>query len=455
MRELDRTEFGNITGDVPILGFTGALGSGCTFLARTLCDAHNYKYYCLSDPIHQEAQRRQLGETSGVLQDIGNELRRDNSRDYLVRWALAEADEEWPPVGTQGRARGIVLDGIRNTGEVQRLRQVTNFYLISVHADQQTRKGRLLDKGSFPDEQEFYQADARDAEEKTPHGQQVKQCNYLADVIIINDEAISPDAEARRRQYVHDKLYERFVTLIERLSMGQPVYEYHPTRDEALMTAAYCESKRSSCLKRKVGAVVADERGRVVTAGHNEVAWGTKSCLEDPEYQWCARDVVQERLAEKFHCCPNCGDPVAVKGACSECKEPFDRYLKYCRSCKKDPGVAYECPKCKTKVFDEYLAGSAPETGKLLDLCRALHAEENAILDLSRIGVATPPEAVIYTTTFPCNLCANKIVSAGIREVVYAEPYVTRDAEDLFKHNDVEVRRFEGVKSIAYFRFFE
>jgi deoxycytidylate deaminase len=96
--------------------------------------------------------------------------------------------------------------------------------------------------------------------------------------------------------------------------------------------------------------------------------------------------------------------------------------------------------------------GSPEKTGKLLDMCRALHAEENAILALSRAGVRLPDRAVLYCTTFPCNLCANKIVSVGIEIIVYAEPYPMKEAEMIFRQEDVDLRRFEGVKSNAYFR---
>ena len=52
------------------------------------------------------------------------------------------------------------------------------------------------------------------------------------------------------------------------------------------------------------------------------------------------------------------------------------------------------------------------------------------------------------------HICANKIVSAHITEVVYAEPYVTAEAKDLLEANGIEIRRFEGVKSSAYFRLY-
>ena len=51
-------------------------------------------------------------------------------------------------------------------------------------------------------------------------------------------------------------------------------------------------------------------------------------------------------------------------------------------------------------------------------------------------------------------LCANKIVEVGIEKVVYAEPYTMEEAGELFKAKGVEVKRFEGVKSAAYFRLY-
>ncbi|MEA2062856.1 MAG: deaminase, partial [Gemmatimonadota bacterium] len=76
------------------------------------------------------------------------------------------------------------------------------------------------------------------------------------------------------------------------------------------------------------------------------------------------------------------------------------------------------------------------------------------LLSLSKNGVSLPKDSIVYTTTFPCDLCANKIVSAGIKKVVFAEPYSTKKAIKLFDKNDVILKRFEGVKSSAYFRLY-
>ena len=85
-------------------------------------------------------------------------------------------------------------------------------------------------------------------------------------------------------------------------------------------------------------------------------------------------------------------------------------------------------------------------------MCRSLHAEELAIL--SKTGRYSNDNLVLYATTQPCNLCANKIVSAGIKKVVYAEPYTMKEAADTLKAGQVTLQRFQGIKSSAFFRLY-
>jgi deoxycytidylate deaminase len=218
-------------------------------------------------------------------------------------------------------------------------------------------------------------------------------------------------------------------------------------------------------LKRKVGAGIASPTGDIVAAGHNEVPQGAVSCIHDPRYGWCARDVLQERLGRDIKHCPSCGEPVAVEVSCGQCGAKVTEYGKRCPTCRAALEVDYTCPGCERKIFRDFLPGAGSErTGKLLDLCRALHAEENAILNLAKFGVRLPTcgaekagiphGCVLYSTTFPCNLCANKIVAVGIRKVVYAEPYTMDEAKKVFEQEGVTTQRFQGVKSRAFFRLY-
>jgi deoxycytidylate deaminase len=64
---------------------------------------------------------------------------------------------------------------------------------------------------------------------------------------------------------------------------------------------------------------------------------------------------------------------------------------------------------------------------------RPVHAEMEAILSCARIGIS-PKMGTLYCTTFPCHNCAKHIVAAGIKRVVYVEPYPKSKAEKL--HSD-------------------
>jgi dCMP deaminase len=55
-----------------------------------------------------------------------------------------------------------------------------------------------------------------------------------------------------------------------------------PTRDETMLKIARDIAERSTCCRRKVGCVLADEHGRVLSMGHNGVPMGHQHCTEHP-----------------------------------------------------------------------------------------------------------------------------------------------------------------------------
>jgi deoxycytidylate deaminase len=416
-----RFEPKNITADIPIIGFTGALGSGCTFFAESLAENHGYVHYKLSTPIRRAANERSMEKTTPNLQDIGNELRRKDGLDVLVKQMLQEADGKWPAPGTGVHPKGILIDGIKNTAEAKAVKQWPNGFIVSIQADTPQREGRLVGPApkKFKSSEQFAEADRRDAEERTRFGQQVKRCNHLADMVVINDKFIAERAGESKRTYINEKIYEKYITLIERIASGVCRYEHQPDPDETFMTIAYCESLRSSCLKRQVGAVIVEEDGAVISVAHNDVPEGSDSCLKHEKYEGCARDVIREAAAADIKYCPSCGKLVHIDFKCVACNKAIHKFTKRCPHCDEDPEVIYKCSKCSTDVFDTHLPGGRKgKAGKLLDMCRALHAEETAIISVAKTGIANLRNATIYATTFPCNQCANKIVQAGIGEVV-------------------------------------
>ena len=60
--------------------------------------------------------------------------------------------------------------------------------------------------------------------------------------------------------------------------------------------------------------------------------------------------------------------------------------------------------------------------GERHELCRGIHAEQNAIVQAAAFGVSIR-DATIYCTHFPCVLCAKLVINAGIKRVVVADTY--------------------------------
>lgn len=449
-----------------ILGFTGPIGSGSSFVANGLSEKYeNFAYFKVSDIIREELKKE--GNTNPSIaeqQNKGNELRRKNNEGYLVE-ALIErisSDEKY------NSTNEIIIDGIKNVGEVRYLRFYSNFYLFSVHADKSIRKKRSIGK-IVKTGDDFDEIDKRDELENETYGQQVKDCDYLSDIIILNNEDIHDYPLTPKRDFL-GRIYTRYIIRMLELRKKDPSPEFRPSIDELSMTAAYVLSKMSSCLKRKVGAVVIDSRGDIekqqtingqeilsipyiVSSGFNEVPLGSKPCMF--EYGLCHRDYVQQKHATKMHNCPNCGESFKVHVKCYGCNTNYDEFIRMCPTCHRELSPEAICNKCKSNIFKEYLPGDKMAPGKLLDICRALHAEENALLALVNMSGNTASTLTLYTTTQPCNLCANKIVASGIKSIVFSEPYFSKSSEEILNNGGVNTKRFEGVKSSAFFKLYQ
>lgn len=138
-----------------------------------------------------------------------------------------------------------------------------------------------------------------------------------------------------------------------------------PSFEETAMETARAWAKRSTCLRRAVGCVLLDARGRVLATGYNGVAAGLPHCNEETG--------------------------------------TFDDGC----SIRLIPQYAHACP------------GARAPSGTQLDACGAIHAEQNALIACTR-----PDDiAVAVATTAPCVHCAKMLLNTGCRRIVFAEDY--------------------------------
>lgn len=142
-----------------------------------------------------------------------------------------------------------------------------------------------------------------------------------------------------------------------------------PCWDDYFMQIAELVARRTTCLRRSVGAVLVKNR-RILATGYNGAPGGLAHCAD----VGCVR---QQR------------------------------------------GVP---------------------SGERHELCRGLHAEQNAIIQAAFHGVSIDG-STLYVTCHPCSVCAKMIINAGIREVVIHGEYADEMAAELLREAGVAVRR--------------
>ena len=81
-------------------------------------------------------------------------------------------------------------------------------------------------------------------------------------------------------------------------------------------------------------------------------------------------------------------------------------------------------------------------SGTRAELCYAIHAEQNAILQAAKLGISIDG-ATLYCTHQPCSVCAKMIVNTGIQRVVYQHGYPDPFSLEFFSEAGVALEQFE------------
>ena len=140
-----------------------------------------------------------------------------------------------------------------------------------------------------------------------------------------------------------------------------------PTWDAYFMDIAVLVAKRSTCLRRMVGALIVKDK-RILTTGYNGAPSGIRHCIEIG----CLRETMK---------------------------------------------VA---------------------SGQRHELCRGIHAEQNAIIQAAYHGVSIR-NATLYCTNLPCSICTKMIINAGIGRIYYLEGYADELSEAMLAEAEIEV----------------
>ena len=84
-------------------------------------------------------------------------------------------------------------------------------------------------------------------------------------------------------------------------------------------------------------------------------------------------------------------------------------------------------------------------SGTMQEVCYAVHAEQNAIIQAAKLGIPLDG-AVMYVTHQPCVICTRMIINSGIKKVIYKNGYPDEFALQLFSESNVEILKFSDLK---------
>ncbi len=284
-----------------------------------------------------------------------------------------------------------VIRSLKHVDEVETLRQVygRGFFLLGISASINSRKHYLKELKGIP-EQELDHVIARDDKENLALGQQTRNVFQMADAFVHTDDC--------------ERLSKQLGRIID-LLFSKPVVP--PTYEEYAMFMAYAASLRSADLSRQVGAVIMNSHSDIISTGANDVPkFGGGLYWPDDDDQ---RDYIRGFDS-------NQKEKAAIVNNVIECivgdQQPKNSSLDI---------QAIKDRLNKSRIMD------------LTEYGRAVHAEMESLIQAARNGVSVR-SATLYTTTYPCHNCAKHIVAAGLKGVVYIEPYPKSYATQL--HSD-------------------
>ena len=83
-------------------------------------------------------------------------------------------------------------------------------------------------------------------------------------------------------------------------------------------------------------------------------------------------------------------------------------------------------------------------SGERHELCRGLHAEQNAIIQAAKHGVNIAG-ATLFCTFSPCIICAKMLINAGVKKIIYVEGYPDNLANEMLAESGLDVIRMENA----------
>ena len=405
-------EFLNEKNEFLVIGLVGAVGSRLkslsNILSSLLIDEFQYdvsEIRISKEFLQSNAKYNNNFERYTDLMDIGNNLRKKYTNSYLALKTIELISKNRKDNKNQRIA--FIVNSLKHESEIKILREIygKNFYQISLYESPLIRKDVLINDIGMS-AQQADELTQRDEGESNDYGQHTRDAFHLADYFIKFDN--------KTNEHIKNSCL-RFLSLI----FGNPYIT--PTFNEFAMYMAYTSSLKSADLSRQVGAVLAKDRNIISTGANDIPKFGGGQYW--PEYD--------EKNGEIY----DIGNGRDYKIGFDSNQVEKQKIISeiYDEIVKKFSTIFNEETKIHKENMD-YLKEliSKSSLKDITEYGRVVHAEMDAILACARTNNSTV-NASIFVTTFPCHNCAKHIVSSGIKEVFFIEPYPKSKALEFWK----------------------
>ena len=228
-----------------------------------------------------------------------------------------------------------------------------------------------------------------------------------------------------------------------------------PSAIERSMQIANTAKLNSGCISRSVGAAITDKSFHIKSIGWNDVAKGHTPCNLRNVEDLTGKDILNENHYSDFE--------KGVENNKSIYKYKNKEPNNFREAVKEYFGESYDkmkgdlngknCSFCFKSIHNHY-EGEANQVHT-----RSLHAEENAMLQITKLGGVGVEGGILFTTASPCELCSKKAFQLGIKTIYYIDPYPGISNDQILKGGRKELRPimipFSGAIGNVYQKLYD
>lgn len=426
------------------------------------CFFSNFDSFCRDfirqiDNINPFTRQIFLQDLSGNLRSFGEVKYTPNAQSANNIYTIADSIKHLIKINKKVEEKcRLVIDALRNSLEINYFRErYSGFYLISSNRDYEGVREYLfkklqnlnvkngdkdeeyVNKLLYLDEQHYRTNEFKKGIFTSPD---IENCIQKADYYIFR-----PWEETKISDNEDFKYYSFELQILKLIALILKPGLVTPNALERNMQLAFSSKYNSGCISRQVGAIVTDKFYSVKSVGWNEVPENQTPCSLRS-----LPDLINGKTDKVFTDFEKKGGDYDGKSFKKKVSEMILQVEPKVKNFEKQL-QGHNCPFCFKELHNSF-------EGKDNQVhTRSLHAEENAMLQITKYGGQGIKDGNLFTTASPCELCSKKAYQLGIKNIYYIDPYPGIAQTQILKGGvkNPYLYMFQGAVGRGYFKLYD